>query len=139
MIMRRTLPGTALLLAMALAGCGGGSSGAGDGAAVSAGERAYQVNCMACHADDGSGHPPKQPALTGSPVVNGEARAMARWVMLGERPPGWSPPRNTMPMPHFAWMKDEDLAALLTYVRTTFGPNASAVTAPDIAAARQPQ
>ena len=126
------------LLAMAalLAGCGGGSSGEKSGP-QQAGRLAYQNNCLACHGDDGAGHPPKQPALAGSSVVGGDVRVLARWIMMGERPEGWTPPRNSMPMPRFAWIKDEDLAALLSYIRAEFGPAAPPVSAQDIAAARQ--
>ena len=135
---RHDIPFVLLATAGLLAGCGGGSSG-GPAGPHQAGRLVYQGNCLACHGDDGSGHPPRQPALEGSPVVNGDARMLARWVMLGERPPGWAPPRNSMPMPRFGWLKDEDLAALLSYIRAEFGPNAAAVSAQDVAAARQAQ
>jgi thiosulfate dehydrogenase len=39
-------------------------------------------------------------------------------------------------MPPFAQLSDEDLAAILTYIRAKFGGGASAVSALDVAAAR---
>ncbi len=139
--MRRNYLGVGLLaVATGLAGCGGGSGGAEQqDAQQSAGQRAYQRNCMACHGETGAGNPPMQPAIVDSAVVSGDARALARWVMLGERPLSLPRRPNSIPMPRFDWMKDAELAELLTYVRTTFGGNASAVTAADIAAARQAQ
>jgi mono/diheme cytochrome c family protein len=139
--MHRNYVGVGLLAVVAgLAGCGDGSGGAKQGdTPQSAGQRAYLKNCMACHGEKGAGNPPMQPAIMGSAVVSGDARALARWVMLGERPLSLAQRPNSVPMPRFDWMQDAELAELLTYVRATFGGNASAVTAADIAAARQAQ
>lgn len=132
--MHRNLVGVVLLAVVAgLAGCGGGQSG---DAPQSAGQRGYARNCMACHGENGAGRPPMQPAIADSAVVSGDVRALARWVMLGDRPLSLPQRPNSIPMPRFDWMKDAELAEILTYIRTTFGGNASAVTAADIAAAR---
>lgn len=129
-----------LVVAAGLAGCGGGSGGSQPGETQQlAGQRAYRNNCMACHGEKGAGHPPTQPALMGSAVASGDVRALARWVMLGERPLSLPQRPNSIPMPRFEWMKDAELAEILSYVRATFGGNASAVTAADVAAARQAQ
>ena len=128
-----------LAIAAGLTGCGGGSDGAQQDTQQSAGQRAYMKNCMACHGANGAGSSRMQPAIMGSAVISGDARPLARWVMLGERPLSLAQRPNSVPMPRFDWMQDAELAELLTYVRTNFGGNASAVTAADIAAARQAQ
>lgn len=119
-----------------LAACGGGPST--PPSPLEAGRKLYANNCIACHGEQGAGLPPLHPPLTGSAIVAGDPRQLARWVLLGERPANQPLPPNSIPMPQFGWLRDADAANLLTYVRATFGGNAPAVTADQVAAARQP-
>jgi mono/diheme cytochrome c family protein len=69
--------------------------------------------------------------------VKGDARALALFVMTGgfdsaNRKDGAS--HNVMPA--FRQLPDEELAALLTYIRQKFGKGASPVSAADVAGAR---
>lgn len=104
---------------------------------ASAGEQAYARHCLTCHQADGYGVPNLQPAITGGSWVQGEAQALALFVMTGgfnsaERKDGES--HNVMPA--FRQLPDEELAALLTYIRQKFGKGASPVSAAEVAAAR---
>lgn len=132
----RRLRRTAVFIggAMLLAACGGGAPRS----PLEAGRALYANNCIACHGERGAGHPPLHPPLMGAAIVAGEPRALIRWVLLGERPPGQPLPPNAVPMPQYGWLRDEDAAHLLSYVRATFGGNAAAITADQVAAARKP-
>jgi mono/diheme cytochrome c family protein len=94
-------------------------------------------NCASCHQVDGSGVPNMQPALKGDAVVAGDPGQLIQVVLQG--PAAVLPanrPHYANAMPPFARLSDEDLAALLTYLRQHEGNGASAVKAKDVAAAR---
>lgn len=121
-----------------LCGCGSPSPGSATTAAPAArtlGARLYDGNCIACHQADGRGIPGVYPSLSGSPVVLGEPGAFARWVVKGERAPSMPAGRYSTVMPRFGWMKAEDAAALLSYLRTSFGDSSPAVDGATLAKA----
>ena len=102
------------------------------------GQRLYARHCLSCHQADGGGVPNMQPAIAGGTWVQGDARALALFVMSG----GFdSASRKDSDvgnvMPPFRQLADADLAEILTYIRQKFGNGASPVTAADIAEARQ--
>ncbi|HTV94451.1 MAG TPA: cytochrome c [Steroidobacteraceae bacterium] len=137
-------------LGAALAACGSASSpgtAASPGASAPAttaaapasaaapaalGAKLYDGNCVACHQHDARGIPGVYPSLAGSALVLGDPRAFARWVVEGERPASLPAGRYATVMPKFGWMKDSDVAALLTYLRSNFGNAAPAVDAATI-------
>ena len=97
----------------------------------------YNKHCLACHQADGGGVPNMQPAIAGGTWVKGDARALALFVMSG----GFdSASRKNSDvgnvMPPFLKLPNEDLAAILSYIRQKFGDGASPVSAADVAAAR---
>jgi mono/diheme cytochrome c family protein len=75
------------------------------------------------------------PSLAGSPVVLGDPKELARWVIKSQRPASMPSGRYPSAMPPFGWMKDADAAALLTYVRSNFGNAAPAVDTATVAEA----
>ena len=91
-----------------------------DGASV------YKKNCVACHQAEGQGLAPSFPALKGSKVVNGPADVHIAQTLKGK---GLMPPFN--------YLSDADIAAVLTYQRTSWGNTGGAVTAAQVAAARK--
>jgi glucose/arabinose dehydrogenase len=99
----------------------------------------YRQACMVCHMPDGSGVPGLQPSLLDSEVVAGEPRTLIQVVLRG--PNEVLPPdreKNANQMPGFPDYTDEDVAALLSYVRRTFGPRtAGAITPAQVAASRK--
>lgn len=110
---------------------------ANPGAGASVGQQSYARHCLTCHQSDGYGVPNLQPAITGGTWVQGEVQALALFVMTGgfnsaERKEGES--HNVMPA--FRQLADEELAAILTYIRQKFGKGASPVSAAEVAAAR---
>jgi len=93
------------------------------------GNRLYESNCVACHQADGRGIPGVYPSLLESPVALGDPKALALWVIKGVRPAALPAGRYPAQMPQFGWLKPADAAALLTYVRASFGNHAPAVDA----------
>jgi mono/diheme cytochrome c family protein len=101
------------------------------------GQRLYARHCLSCHQADGRGVRNMQPAIVGGTWVQGDAGALALFVLSG----GFdSASRKDSAvgnvMPAFRQLSDSDLAELLTYVRQKFGNDASAVSAAEVAAAR---
>ena len=131
------------LLSAALALCACSDKGAGT-AAPSApavtpadlGARIYAQNCVPCHREDGAGVPSVYPRLAQSPVVNGDPKELAQWVLSGKRPSSMPAGRYSTQMLLFGWLKDPDAAALLSYVRSSFGNASPPVDAAAVAAAR---
>ncbi len=124
-------------------GTGGGTTAAtttpkattAAGSAAATGARLYNGSCSACHQPGGQGMPNVYPSLAGSPLVLGDPAALARWIVKGERPASMPAGRYAAMMPQFEWLRDEDAAALLTYLRSNFGNAAPAVDAATVAAA----
>lgn len=92
---------------------------------MTAGKKVYEGNCAACHQAAGTGLPPNFPSLVGSKVVNGDAKGHILQTLNGK---GLMPP--------FKNLKDEEIAAVLTYQRQSWGNKASVVQAADVAALR---
>jgi glucose/arabinose dehydrogenase/cytochrome c5 len=89
----------------------------------------YEKNCAVCHMTDGSGAPGQQPALKGSPVVAGEPKTLVKLLVAG--PDAVLPAHRTLyenSMPTFETLKDEEIAAIVSYVRKQFGGGAREVT-----------
>lgn len=119
-----------------LAGCSPGTPPADSAAAASdrgAGARIFRGNCIGCHQSSGFGIPGLYPSLAGSPVVLGDPVPLALWVVRGQRPPGMPVGRFPTVMPKFVWLNPEEVAALLTYLRSEFGNAAAPVTAASVA------
>lgn len=142
---------TALLLA-AVAACGGGGeeattdTGAGAAATQTAaagpasGEQLYQ-RCATCHMPDGKGMPGTYPPLAGSEFATSANVAVPiRVVMHGmQGPVTVAGAEYNSIMPAYGTgveMSDEEVAAVLTYVRSQWGNNASPVTAEQVATER---
>jgi mono/diheme cytochrome c family protein len=122
------------LASLGLSACGGGKGGAGP-AAQTPGSRVYLQNCIGCHGPTGQGMG-MQPALPGSATVNGDPAVLAAWVMFGVRPATTPAGKYPPMMPQFTYLKDDELAAVLTHVRTSWGNTAAPVTVAEVAAAR---
>ena len=126
-----------LALLLAFAGCSGQSTPATPPeAAADIGAKLYGQNCLPCHREDGKGVPTVYPSLAESPVVNGDPLELAQWVLGGKRPSSMPAGRYSTQMLVFGWMKDQDAAALFTYIRSHFGNSAPSVDAAAVGKAR---
>jgi mono/diheme cytochrome c family protein len=130
----------AMALASGLAGCSGPSASPPPAVHAEApadlGARLYGQNCLPCHREDGNGVPGVYPSLAGSPVVKGDPFELTQWVLAGIRPKSMPAGRYPTQMLQFGWMKDQDAAALFSYIRSHFGNSAAAVDAATVAGAR---
>ena len=77
------------------------------------GETVYQANCAACHGPTGGGIPGAFPAMTGSPIVLGDAAGHVDVVVNGKA--------GTAMSAFKAQLNDVDIAAVITYERNSFG------------------
>lgn len=95
----------------------GMAAAAGSAVAQAKGAELYSQNCAACHHAEGEGIPDIFPALAGSAIVQGDPKIPAGVVTHG---------RNGMPS--FAQdLNDDQLAAILTYMRSSWGNKAGPV------------
>lgn len=103
------------------------------------GKRIYDSQCNACHVSDGSGVRQMIPTLAGSPVVNSRDPAtLLRMVLNGSDAPRTAGNPTGAGMPAFDWrLADDQVAAVLTYIRNTWGNAAPGVNAQQAAQSRQ--
>ena len=130
------------LLVIAL-GCKPKPQEAGDGQLVSQeamlekGALVYQMACLACHRAEGQGVPGTHPPLIQTGWVTGSKERLINIVINGLqekiRVHGEIYDEVMPPMGH---LSDEDIAAVLTYVRNSFGNQASAITLNEVSKVR---
>ncbi len=105
---------------------------------LAAGAGVYSRICIICHQPTGTGIPAVFPPLAGSPIVDGDARRLIRIVLFGLQGPvqvNGTTYNNVMPG-HAPTLNDSDIAAVLSYVRNSWGHAAPAVTAAAVATER---
>ena len=103
------------------------------------GKKQYMLICVACHQPTGMGLPPVFPPLTKSEYVNGPAERLIAMVLKGNAGPmtiDGKPYNNIMPGQELV-LKDEQIAAVLSFVRQTFGNSAPPIAPAMVAAARK--
>ena len=102
------------------------------------GKKVYSATCAACHQPTGQGASGTYPPLAGSEIVTGDEAKLIRVVLhglTGEIEVQGETFNGAMP----AWgptLKDDDIAAVLTYVRSTWGNKAAPVSAATVAQIR---
>jgi mono/diheme cytochrome c family protein len=98
---------------------------------MSLGRTVYDARCASCHGAQGEGKPPHYPPLAGNQSIQMESAVNAiRMVLNGGFPPGTAD--NPMPygMPPFAGsLSDNEVAAVVTYIRTAWGNRGTVVAA----------
>jgi mono/diheme cytochrome c family protein len=123
---------------------GGGSAmrsdpvAAGDNA-MRTGAAIYKDSCAACHRDTGTGEVHLFPRLAGSALVQSDdPTTLLRVVLQGTRAVS-TPSAPTAPaMPAFDWrLNDTQAAAVLTYIRNSWGNAAAPVSASAVAGQRE--
>ncbi len=109
-----------------------------DDATMQTGAAIYRDTCSACHTAEGKGIPRLFPQLAGSPAVQQEdPTTLARVVISGARVAATDAAPTAPAMPALGWrLGDDQVAAVLTYIRNSWGNAAPAVSASDIAKVR---
>ena len=97
------------------------------------GKIVYESYCLTCHQEDGTGVPKLNTPLIKTSYVTGDKKKIITWVLSGttekmeidgEYYSNNMPPQN--------YLKDQEIADVLTYVRNSFGNKASAVSASEV-------
>jgi len=97
------------------------------------GKSIYNKFCLVCHQADGSGVEGLYPPLVNTDWVQGDKERLIKVVLNGQEGPievNGESYNNVMPAQDF--LKNNEVAAVLTYIRQNFENNASAVTASDV-------
>ena len=96
-------------------------------------------NCTACHMENGGGETGIFPALKGSAIVQQPDPATAiHLVLSGSRAAATDANPNRFAMPAYGGkLSDDDVAALLTYVRSAWGNRGGGVSASDVRSVRK--
>jgi len=98
------------------------------------GRRLYGTHCVDCHGADGKGKAPAYPPLAGNRAVTLSPAVNAiRIVLNGGFPPGTAGNPRPYGMPPYSHeLNDAQVAAVLTYVRASWGNGAPPVPVPDV-------
>jgi aldose sugar dehydrogenase len=91
------------------------------------GKQLYLNYCASCHKEDGAGVKNIFPSLVNNPVVVGEQGKLVSLLLHGVKNPS-----TGLMMPAFAFMNDQELAAILTYIRQNWGNLTSTIPATSI-------
>jgi mono/diheme cytochrome c family protein len=110
---------------------------ASDGA-MRSGAAIYKDNCAVCHRDSGTGESHLFPRLAGSALVQSDdPTTLVRVALQGSRAVATSSMPTAPAMPAFDWrLNDTQIAAVLTYIRNSWGNAAAPVTANAVAGGR---
>lgn len=101
------------------------------------GAAAYVEFCAACHRLDGNGAPRIYPALSGNSAVNsGDTTSLIRIVLAGGRMPATASEPHPLAMPGFPKLTDQEVADILSFVRSNWSNHAEAVKAGQVGKVR---
>jgi cytochrome c6 len=119
-----------LVILLCLGLLGGVALAQGQGDAAQRGQAVFEENCAQCHRSSGEGLPATFPALNKNPFVLGDPQPVIATVLNGRK-------GNLGSMP--SWkdkLDDEQIAAVVTYIRQAWSNRAAAVTPAMVAGAR---
>jgi glucose/arabinose dehydrogenase/mono/diheme cytochrome c family protein len=95
------------------------------------GKTAFATLCAACHQANGQGLPGLAPALVNSQWATGHEQVLARIILRGKAT------ENMVMPPLKAALNDEQVASIMTFVRRSWGHEASPVIPAAVAQARK--
>jgi len=103
------------------------------------GGQIYADECSGCHGADGKGQAGLIPALSHSAgVQQTDATSALRVVLRGTRNVATDKAPTAPAMPAFAWILDDsNVAAVITYIRNSWGNSAPTISADEAGKARQ--
>ena len=105
-------------------------------AAGSPGEKLYQANCSSCHQADGKGVAGSFPPLAGNPLVIGDPKVVIHAVKFGltGKIVVQTQTFNGIMPPWSSQLSDAQTASVVTYIRSSWGNKAPAVSAAQVSA-----
>jgi glucose/arabinose dehydrogenase/mono/diheme cytochrome c family protein len=104
---------------------------------ISEGGAIYNTYCGACHQFNGMGSPGRFPPLAGAEWVTGDKNRLIGVILnglSGSIKVKGAPYDGVMPA--HAFLKDSEIAAVLTYIRSNFGNQSSPVSSNEVGALR---
>jgi mono/diheme cytochrome c family protein len=103
------------------------------------GAELYVEHCQSCHREKGEGIKGLIPPLTQSRILADQDEELIQVALQGSAYPSKLRQRSSKKavMPGFAQLSDEDLATLLTRVRSSFSSGGKPLTATQVGAARK--
>lgn len=104
---------------------------------IDRGKLIFEQTCLACHQADGSGVPHLAPPLIKGTFVGGDKTKVIDIVLHGLENVEIKGEFYSNPMPSFDYLSDQDIADVLTFVRSNFSNSASAVTSEEVAGVRK--
>lgn len=100
------------------------------------GQLIYEQNCLPCHQSNGSGVPNLNPPLRGTDWVLGDKTRLINVVLKGLQGQEIEGDMYDNSMPAHDFLKDGQIADVLTYIRSNFGNKADVITADEVKAVR---
>jgi len=101
------------------------------------GKRVYDSFCSACHMANGKGVPSMNPPLVGTEYVLGDKDRLIGIVLNGmQEPTEINGETYQNIMSSHAFLSDQQIADVLTYIRLSFGNNAGPVSLEEVSARR---
>lgn len=99
----------------------------------------YAGTCANCHGVDGKGFGPYTPALAGNPIVlDDDPSSLINLVLNGSNPLVVKGTPDPYRMPQFRQQySDQEVADVITFLRTGWGNQAPTVTAAQVAELRK--
>ncbi len=105
---------------------------------LSEGNRLYLQYCSACHQGDGHGAGGRFPTLVDTDWVTGDKTRLIRVVLEGlEGAIEVNGESFSGLMPQHAFLKDDEISEILTFIRTNFGNDASNITIDEVSKVRK--
>lgn len=110
-----------------------------DGNDAKRGAAVYVDSCASCHKTDGSGYKRFFPQLRGNPVIfSKEPISLIHIVLEGQTLPGFKAAPSYITMPPFGWRLDDgQIADVVSFIRSSWGNQAPAVSAEDVRKVRE--
>src|SRR4029077_20773567 len=105
--------------------------------ANAAGDKIFSQNCASCHGPTAGGTPNVAPPLANNPFVKGDAKAVILTVANGMHgQPAMGQSYRAMQMPPWkGTLTPDQIAQVVSYIRGSWGNNASPVTTAQVQAA----
>jgi len=103
------------------------------------GAAVYLATCDVCHSANGEGYRQAFPALAGNPVVLADdPTSVINIILDGARRPITQTAPSALVMPTLAWkLSDQQIADVASFIRSSWGNNAPAVTPDEVASLRK--
>ena len=101
-------------------------------ASIEAGKLVYAQYCLTCHQADGGGVQNMNPTLINTSYVSGDKAKLVAVLLNGLNHVEIDGETYSNVMPSFSYLKDKQIADVLTYVRNSFGNKKSMITASDV-------